>query len=70
MVITGKNLELLEYALELAQAELHNQSATCPNVFLYEEDLEAIEYNQVLVERLLSRVKKARTREALRQVPG
>jgi hypothetical protein len=62
MQITGKNLELVRYALDLADAELHNQIATCPDVEKYAEDIIEIEREQVKVRKLLARVNKALNR--------
>lgn len=59
MNITGRNLELVQNALELADQELHNQIATCPNVVDYASDIEAIEEEQTKLRRLLERVNKA-----------
>lgn len=39
MEFTGKNLEIVRHALDLAKDELHNQIATCPDVVEYAEDI-------------------------------
>lgn len=58
MRITGKNLHLLHYALHLAEAELHNQIVTCPDVELYAEDVESLEKDRADVIKLRKRVEK------------
>lgn len=59
MIFTGKNLELVEYALELALAELHTQVATCPDHIGHAELIDEIEQEQQQLQRLLSRVERA-----------
>ncbi len=60
--ITGRNLELVWQALELADLELHNQIATCPDVIEFAEDIELIEEEQRQLARLKVRVERALNR--------
>lgn len=46
MQFTGRYLQLVREALDLAHAELHNQIATCSDVFLYEFDILECEAQQ------------------------
>ena len=59
MQITGRNLELIRDALTMAQSDIHNQIATCPDVFEYAEDIEELEKLKTQFQRLLTRVEKA-----------
>lgn len=66
MQFTGRNLQLIRDALDLAHAELHNQIATCPDVLLYEEDIEAIEAEQARLMRLMARIDRRQALTARR----
>lgn len=56
MQFTGRNLDLVRNALRLADVELHNLIATCPDVNEYAEDIVELEQEQVDLRRLLARV--------------
>ena len=56
MQISGKNLDLMAEAIELALAELHNQIATCPDVIRFADDIEEIEIKQNQLLRLQQRI--------------
>lgn len=58
MIFTGKNLDMVKRGIELAIAELHNQIATCPDVFYYAEQLDELEAEKEKFERLLARVSR------------
>lgn len=58
MQFTGKNLMLVREALELAQSELHNQIATCPDVDEYADDIEELELEKLKYEHLVKRIDK------------
>ena len=64
MQFTGKNLRLVREGISLALAELHNQLATCPDVNLYERDLDDIEYQQADYEKLLAKIDLAVAKES------
>ena len=46
MKFTGRNLQWVKYAMELAVDEIHNQIATCPNIFEHETAIEELEQQQ------------------------
>lgn len=52
MKFTGKNLALVYEALGLAAAELHNQIATCPDVYEYADHLVELEEQHAEIEKL------------------
>ena len=56
MNFTGKNLELVREAVELAIREVHNQIATCPNVYEFSEEIEDLEEQKAKLEKLLARM--------------
>lgn len=56
MQFTGENLVLIREALELAQSELHNQIATCPDVYEYADDIEELESEKRKLKRLMDRI--------------
>ncbi len=56
MQISGKNLDLMAEAIELALAELHIQIATCPDVIKFADDIEEIEIKQNQLLRLQQRI--------------
>lgn len=68
MQITGRNLELVRDALELADAELHNQIAHCPDVDEFAEQIEALEDDREELKRLLGRVERAIEKEQIKWV--
>ena len=53
MTFSGKNLVLVREALDLAHAELHNMIATCPDVSMYEEEIEEYEEQQRKIKNLM-----------------
>lgn len=63
MQVTGKNLKRLHAALDWAIAEVHNQIATCPDVSLFEADLEELETEKAALQKFLSRVERALAKE-------
>ena len=65
MQFTGDNLLLVRDALVDAQAEIHNQIATCPTPDDYYADIAELEFWRVKYERLLRRVNKAIERESV-----
>lgn len=64
MQFTGHNLNLIRFAVELAVSEIRNEIATCPDVNLYEYDLEDLEEQKDEFERLLARIDKAIEKES------
>ena len=64
MQFTKANLILVRDAVKLSIAELHNQIATCPDVYEYAEDIEAIEAEKAKNEKLLAMIEKAVEKEA------
>ena len=63
MQFTGKSLLLVREGIELALGQLHNQIATCPNVFEYAEDIEELEEEQEKYRKLLARIDRAIAKE-------
>lgn len=63
MKITGKNLRLVRNALDLADAELHNMIATCPDVVVYAEDIKEYERQQEELRRFMLKVDVAIAKE-------
>lgn len=61
MQFTGKNLTLVRRALDLALDEIHNQSATCPDVAEYEDDLDDLEREAADIRKLIARIDSATT---------
>lgn len=59
MQLTGKNLELVREALDLADAELHNQIATCPDVMEYADDIEELEKKQAQLRKMMERIDRS-----------
>lgn len=59
MQFTGTNLLLIETALIDALDNIHNEIATCPDVFEFALSLEHLDRVEILYKRLLSRVQKA-----------
>ncbi len=51
-------MELIRYALDLADKELHNQIATCPDIFEYADDIEDIEEERRTLKKILDRIDK------------
>ncbi len=66
MQFTGKNLELIRRGVDLAIDEIHNQIATCPDVFEYADDIEELEQEKETFRRLLARIDKAIEKESQR----
>ena len=58
MIFTGKNLLRVRRGIDLALDELHNQIATCPNVFDYADDIADIEEDQAEFKKLLAKIDK------------
>jgi hypothetical protein len=56
MIFTGKSLELLHYALDLAMDEVQNQIATCPDVIQYEDDIDELEMLKGKLQRMRDRI--------------
>lgn len=63
MNFSGRNLAMVRNGIELAIAELHNQIATCPDVFAYADDLAAIEKEKAKLDLLLIRIDKRIAKE-------
>lgn len=63
MIITGRKLQIVRNALELALGEVHNQIATCPDVFLYGAEIDELNATKVRLERFAMRVDKALAKE-------
>jgi cell fate (sporulation/competence/biofilm development) regulator YmcA (YheA/YmcA/DUF963 family) len=64
MQITGRNLVLVELAIDYALDELHNRIATCPDVEQYADDLAEIDELRQRMRRLGLRVSAAVSRES------
>lgn len=56
MQFTGKNLVRVRDALELAQSELHNMIATCPDVIRYEDEIAEYEAEKVEIQKIIDRI--------------
>ena len=56
MKFTGRNLQWVKYAMELAVDEIHNQIATCPNVFEHETAIEELEQQQKQLRAIIARI--------------
>jgi len=54
--LTKRDIELLLQVFDLADAELHNRIATCPDVIEYEEDIVEIERCRVRLKRLVVKI--------------
>lgn len=67
MNFTGKNLQRIRDALDLAIAELHNQIATCPDVDEFADDIAGIEHEKMHIVHLRARVDAAIARETNRR---
>ena len=59
MQVTGKNLKVLIDSLELAEAEIHNMIATCPDVYEYSEELKEYYEKETKIRNLKLRAIKA-----------
>ena len=57
MQLSGRDQRLILRALELAQDELHNKIATCPNVFDFAEDIAELENEKRELRDLRDRIK-------------
>ena len=64
MQLTGRNLQLARDGVSLGIFWLRNEIATCPDVNLYEEDLDEIEQQIAEHERLLARMDRAIAKES------
>lgn len=58
MQISGKNLSLVDEAIDLALTELHNQEATCPDVITYADDLVEIDKKRERFKKLRERIQR------------
>lgn len=58
MIFTGRNLDLVREALDLAHDELETQIATCPNVWEYADDIDECERKQAQLKKLRDRIDK------------
>lgn len=58
MQISGKNLSLVDEAIDLALTELHNQEATCPDVQRFAEDLDEIDKKRERFKKLRERIQR------------
>lgn len=56
MKFTGKNLELVRTALDMALSDIHNGIATCPDVNEYADDLDVLEIEREKIEKLIKRI--------------
>jgi len=64
MRFTGKNLVLVRDALVGAQSDYKNQVATCPDPDYFSDELDALEAQVKVFDRLLSKVEKAIAKES------
>lgn len=56
MQFTGKNLELVREALELADAEVQTMIGTCPDVVKYAGYIEELEEKQEQLRKMMERI--------------
>lgn len=63
MQITGRNLQLVYDALDLAIAEAHNMIATCPDVTVYADEIVEYEMQKQKFQRLRGRIERAIAKE-------
>lgn len=63
MQITGENLKLVRRGVELLLGEIHNLVATCPDAIHYADELDELEAEQVVVNRLLKRIDETLTKQ-------
>jgi hypothetical protein len=63
MIFTGRNLRFVRGGIQLAIRDLQNQIVTCPDVFEYAEDLDEIEAEKAVYEKLLARIDRAIAKE-------
>lgn len=63
MKFSGKNLEMVRRGVDLAIDELHNQIATCPDVFEYADELDDLEKEKAKFEKLRDRIDEAIAQE-------
>jgi len=56
MKFTGRNLVLLRDAVSWAISDVQSQIGQCPNVYEYEEDIEALEALKARLEKMLARI--------------
>lgn len=59
MQITGKNLDVLLIALELAEEQIHNKIVTCPEPEEYKEKLAELNKQLKTINTLISRTEEA-----------
>lgn len=65
MIFTGPNLLMVRTGIALALAELHNQIATCPNVFEFADAIDELEQQKRDYENLLDRIDVALAKEVV-----
>lgn len=63
MKFTGRNLYRIYEALGFAISDLHNQIATCPDVFEYADDIEELEQQKAEFQRIKDDVLASLERE-------
>lgn len=59
MQVTGKNLDVLLIALELAEEQIHNRIVTCPEPEEYKEKLAELDKQLKTINTLISRTEEA-----------
>ena len=59
MQVTGKNLDVLLIALELAEEQIHNKIVTCPEPEEYKEKLAELDKQLKTINTLISRTEEA-----------
>ena len=59
MQVTGKNLDVLLIALELAEEQIHNRIVTCPKPEEYKEKLAELDKQLKTINTLISRTEEA-----------
>lgn len=63
MIFTGNNLQLVRRGIDLALSEIKNQIATCPDVFEFSDELDDLDDETLVFQRLLARIDRAIARE-------
>jgi len=66
MQFTGRSLQMVRDGIDLAIDELQNEIATCPDVFAYSRELDALEAEQEQFRKLLARIDRAIEKEQSR----
>lgn len=59
MQVTGKNLDVLLIALELAKEQIHNKIVTCPEPEEYKEKLAELNKQLKTINTMISRTEEA-----------